>query len=403
MTLLRRATRSALVQATLRSKSLQVRRAVEREVSSPCQLSDLQESLITGKHISRLLSTSPQPKPVKDVQSVQNDPDHDTSEEEKRGAIGGFMRGLVGGNEVAAEDMYVAQAKKEGREVPPPPSRESRLVAVKRRRRREEEEGSTEEEQSIRDRIFSRFAGSSFMKGAFEAKEKISESIEESDNPIINFFRNIYDRLFAENEMGQVLGEIRRDDPAFNISDFVHHVHKDLIPTILKAYLEGNRKVLKKSCTEDAYRMLNASLRERQTGGIVMDTNILDIDDVELTAARFLEDSPVLIVSFTTQQINCVRNTEGVILEGAEDDIRAVYYIWAFIREPELEDAEWNDDDLSENEEETAEAKEEQKNSKASESTNSSSESENTEKSEKDKLPPWKMMEMVIRGAHSTI
>eukprot|EP00172_Hildenbrandia_rubra_P001638 Plantae.Rhodophyta-Hildenbrandia_rubra.ctg22095.p1 GENE.Plantae.Rhodophyta-Hildenbrandia_rubra.ctg22095~~Plantae.Rhodophyta-Hildenbrandia_rubra.ctg22095.p1 ORF type:complete len:412 (-),score=84.96 Plantae.Rhodophyta-Hildenbrandia_rubra.ctg22095:1587-2798(-) len=349
-------------------------------------------------------ATSPQPNPSKDLQEKKDDEDQDSAEAERRGAIGGFMRGLVGGNEVAAEDMYTAEAKKQGREIPEPQmSRESRLVAVKRRRRREEDnEERKDAEQTIRDRLFSRFAGSAFMKGAFEAKEKISESIEESDNPVINFFRNIYDKLFAENEMGQVIREIRQEDAEFNISDFVQNVQKELIPKILRAYLEGNRTSLKKICTEDAYRMLNASIRERQTGGIVMDTNILDIDDVELTAARFLEDSPVLIVSFSTQQINCLRNTEGVVIEGAEDDIRAVYYIWAFIREPELEEgSSWANED----EEQQSDSEKSETDSEASSSStsNSENEAETAEKSGEAKLPPWKMMEMVIRGAHSTI
>lgn len=320
-----------------------------------------------------------------------DDGKNENREGEKPGAIGGFMRGLIGGQHVAVEDAFIAEAKEQGVELPPPPPRRrADLVPVKRRKRREEE---GESEQTIRDRIFGRFAGSAFMQGAFDAKERIAERIDESDNPILNMFRNFYDRFFAENEMAMVVREIREEDPSFRISEFLRHVETELVPNILGAYLSADRKTLEAGCTEEAYAMLNASIRERDTEGIVMDTNILDVSDVELTAGRVLEDSPVLIVTFNTQQINCLRDKGGNIVEGREDDIRAVYYAWAFVREAEFEDVaptgggmDAGADPKGGREEPDKEGMEDA--GKSDEST---------------KLRPWRLMEMVIRGAHSTV
>lgn len=314
------------------------------------------------------------------------------NDQQKPGAIGGFMRGLMGGQAVAVEDAFIAQAKEQGVELPPPPPpRKVDLVPVKKRKRREEEGDSTE---SIRDRIFGRFAGSAFMQGVFTAKERIAERIDESDNPIINMFRNVYDRLFAENEMGMVVREIREEDPTFRISEFLREVELDLVPQILGAYLAGDRENLKGRCTDEAFSMLNASIRERETEGIVMDTNILDVSDIELTAGRVLEDSPVLIVSFNTQQINCLRDKGGNIVEGREDDIRAVYYAWALVREAEYESVEPTgggrdasaDSDFGEKKEPAEDPK-----------------TDARDNSGQNNVRPWKLMEMVIRGAHSTI
>lgn len=300
--------------------------------------------------------------------------------EQKPGAIGGFMRGLIGGQAVAAEDAFMAEAKRKGVKVPPPlPQRRVDLVVVKRRKRREDDEDA----ESIRDRIFGRFAGSAFMQGAFNAKERIREQIDESNNPVINMFRNIYDRFFAENEMAMVVREIREEEPYFRISEFLQQVEHKFIPNLLGAYLCSDRDLLKAGCTDDAYAMLNASIRERDAEGIVMDTNILDIGDVELTAGRLLEDSPVLIVSFNTQQINCLRDRAGNVLEGQEDDIRAVYYAWAFVKEAEYEDSSPMGGGVGPDEK-----------------------SEGTvdgDKKDGESDRNWKLMEMVIRGAHSTI
>ncbi|CAN8065112.1 unnamed protein product [Agarophyton chilense] len=300
--------------------------------------------------------------------------------EEKPGAIGGFMRGLIGGQTVAVEDAFIAEAKKQGIKIPPPPpQRRADLVPIKRKKRREE----TEEEETIRDRIFGRFTGSAFMRGAFEAKERIQERIDESDNPLINMFRNIYDRFFAENEMAMVVREIRDEDPFFRISEFLEQVETLFVPKILGAYLRGDRSSLRESCTDEAFEMLNASIRERDAEGILMDTNILDVGDVELTAGKLLEDSPVLIVTFNTQQINCLRDRAGNVVEGKEDDIRAVYYAWAFVKEAEYEDFGPMGGGVGADEKKSRDA-------------------EHT-RDEKEDDRPWKLKEMVIRAAHSTI
>lgn len=314
------------------------------------------------------------------VKSAPKEGSTDEIDENPTG-VGGFMRGLIGGQAVAAEDSFAAQAKEQGVEIPvTPPPRRSELVPTKKRKRSEEREESS---QTIRDRIFGRFAGSAFMQGAFDAKERIAERIDESDNPVVNIFRNLYDRIFSENEMAMVIREIREEDPSFRISEFLVEVETDLVPKVLGAYLAGEKATLEAACTEEAYAMLNASIRERDTEGVVMDTNILDIGEVELTAGRVLEDAPVLIVTFNTQQINCLRDRGGNIVEGREDDIRAVYYAWAFVREPEYEDDEPTGGTNAEDKDGT----------------------EGNEETEgNDKQPrPWKLMEMVIRGAHSTI
>jgi predicted lipid-binding transport protein (Tim44 family) len=331
-----------------------------------------------------------------------------TPDEDDPGAIGGFMRGLIGGRDVAAEDAFVAEAKEQGIDLPPPPPphRRADLVPVKRRKRRED---SDESEESIRDRLFSRFGGSAFMKNAFEAKDRIADRIDESDNPLVNVFRNLYDRFFAENEMAMVVREIREDDPSFTVSQFLHDAETAIIPEILGAYLAGDRSKLEGLCTEDAARMLRASMREREAEGLVIDSSILAINDVELSAGRLLEDAPVLIVTFSAQQINCIRSISGDIIEGAIDDIRSVYYVWAFVRETYLEENVPTGGGMADDAKGSAKGEDEF--DANSGDTRGSDANHDHAASERKGIPaegqnqplPWKMMEMVIRGAHSTI
>ena len=46
-----------------------------------------------------------------------------------------------------------------------------------------------------------------------------------------------------------------------------------------------------------------------------------------------MEQGPVLIVSFTAQQIIYVTNSEGKIVEGDKDRIKRVHHVWALCRD----------------------------------------------------------------------
>jgi len=322
---------------------------------------------------------------------------------DRRPGWAGFFRGLFGGTQAAIEDTLAAEARRRGQLNDAEPvrasvqrahrsrsaatshatstasaaNREAGTALVPQGRVRSHDDdaqgdaSTTTGYASVLNRIFSRFAGSPFMRSVLEAKERVSERLDESDHPVVNVFRTIHDRFFAENEMAQVIGVIRTLDPKFTISRFLVDIESRLIPTVLGAYLAGDLETLQEHCTEEAFAMMAASIHERRLSGIVMDTRILDLDHVELVTGRFLDEEPVLIVQFTTQQIHCLRDLHGEVIEGAPDNIRAVYYVWAlcpaFAGEPAASAAA----------------------AAAAEDTTF--------------IPTWRLMEMVVRGAHATI
>ena len=71
--------------------------------------------------------------------------------------------------------------------------------------------------------------------------------------------------------------------------------------------------------------MISFTLRQ----GIVTDSTILDVSDVELVDLKFVEGSPVVVVQFTCQQINCARDKFGNVVDGGPQDVQRVYYYWA--------------------------------------------------------------------------
>lgn len=59
----------------------------------------------------------------------------------------------------------------------------------------------------------------------------------------------------------------------------------------------------------------------------------MDIDNVDLVMGKVMEQGPVLIISFTSQQVMVVRDVQGNIVEGDPDKIMRVNYVWVLCRD----------------------------------------------------------------------
>ena len=92
-------------------------------------------------------------------------------------------------------------------------------------------------------------------------------------------------------------------------------MRRTLAPLVIKGHLEGNTKSLKPWLTEGVFSRLSAEIRARKADGIVFDTNILEIDE-NTVLLRFLETGEAaILVIYMVQQINCIRNTAGEVVE----------------------------------------------------------------------------------------
>ena len=49
-----------------------------------------------------------------------------------------------------------------------------------------------------------------------------------------------------------------------------------------------------------------------------------DIDSLDLITGKMMEQGPVLVISFNSQQVMCVKDKLGNVMEGSEDKVRLV-------------------------------------------------------------------------------
>lgn len=181
---------------------------------------------------------------------------------------------------------------------------------------------------------------SPIMQGIFRARR----NYEESDNIFVSYSRAFTDRisdtfgsLFEESDQAQAIRAFQSIDPTFNMDKFMTDARKYIIPELMEAYLKGDVDTLKLWCSEATYNVLTAVIQAQMQQGLISDCKIQDLRDIELVAAKILEnDVPVLVLSFRTQEIIVFRNAKSKeIVYGKEDHIEQVTYACVLTKEPE--------------------------------------------------------------------
>lgn len=177
------------------------------------------------------------------------------------------------------------------------------------------------------------FGENEFVQKMFRKKKEI----EDSDHPAVETGRewmwqltNLGNTVFPETETAEALKELRKQTPEFDMEKFLQKMEATYIPRVLDAFLCGKMDVVKSTCRGQALMTLTMVIEERVNDRLTVDPRILDLRNVNFFGAKLFDETPKMILTFQTQQINCVRDKFGTIVAGAEDDIQMVHYatIW---------------------------------------------------------------------------
>lgn len=174
------------------------------------------------------------------------------------------------------------------------------------------------------------------IKESMEDKiEDIREAIETSQHPLVWRAVELQDKMFGETETGFALGEIKKVDPSFQVTTFLQEMEEYMIPTVVGAFLRADQLILSSvmEAESDASRVVTATIQERIARNVYWDTRILDIKRIEFEGAALVNDTPLIMLTFSCQQIHCIKDKTGKIVDGSESDIRNVFYQWVVRRD----------------------------------------------------------------------
>lgn len=185
----------------------------------------------------------------------------------------------------------------------------------------------------ITDTVSETDVGKVAQKIGQNVKEKIEDAREfwaTSQNPLVYSVSGMIDSITGETEEGMAINEIRKLDPGFITEEWTEAVSKTLAPKILSAHLRGDTAALRPWLGEAVYNKLAADIRLRKSDGTIFDPNILDIEEKNVIIRLLEGTGPIILVVYMVQQINCIRNKKGEVIEGGESDVRAKFYSMAF-------------------------------------------------------------------------
>ena len=74
-------------------------------------------------------------------------------------------------------------------------------------------------------------------------------------------------------------------------------------------------------CYEAPFNLLATPIRNAKTMGLEISSRVLDIDSLDLAMGKMMEQGPVLVITFNSQQILCVKDRDGKVVEGSEDKV----------------------------------------------------------------------------------
>ncbi|RZF39132.1 hypothetical protein LSTR_LSTR005760 [Laodelphax striatellus] len=163
---------------------------------------------------------------------------------------------------------------------------------------------------------------------------------DESENPMIRASRLVTEKvtdimggLFQKTELSETLTEICKIDPNFDRNEFLKQCEIDIIPNILEAIVRGDLEILKDWCHEGPYNILSIPLKQAKEQGLVFASKVLDIDNIDLVMGKVMDQGPVLVISFTSQQILCLKDRQGKVVDGSLDTVYLVNYVWVLCRD----------------------------------------------------------------------
>ncbi|KAK3878972.1 hypothetical protein Pcinc_016416 [Petrolisthes cinctipes] len=180
--------------------------------------------------------------------------------------------------------------------------------------------------------------------------------LDESDNPMVRASMLVKDKVtelfggvFQRTELSEALTEIVKMDPTFDKERFLLECEYDVIPNVLEAMIRPDLEVLRDWCYERAFSILATPVKQAYQMGFTFDSKVLDVDNVDLIMGKVMDEGPVLAVSFQSQQIMCLRNSKGEVVEGDPSKVLRVQYVWVLCRDQtELDSrAAWRILDLS--------------------------------------------------------
>ncbi|NDR57545.1 Tim44/TimA family putative adaptor protein [Aliiruegeria sabulilitoris] len=140
----------------------------------------------------------------------------------------------------------------------------------------------------------------------------------------------------------EALAQMKRAEPSFNVGEFLHGA-RGAYEMILMAFEHGDIEQVSRFLSPDVHDAFNQVLEDRASQGLTIKANFIGVRELSLLSAEFDQttDTGEITVRFVGELTSVVRNAEGDVLEGSENEIKRQRDVWTFARRMGAGDPNW--------------------------------------------------------------
>ncbi|MCB9958665.1 MAG: Tim44/TimA family putative adaptor protein [Rhodospirillaceae bacterium] len=136
------------------------------------------------------------------------------------------------------------------------------------------------------------------------------------------------------------LTQIQIADPNFDPGAFLSGA-RAAFGMIVEAYAQGDTATLRPLLGDELYDEFSDAIRQRMNLHQTLETRIESFRDAEIVGARLEGRTAIVSVRFTTEQVVCLRDGTGEVIDGSPDERIDVTDIWTFSRNTRASDPTW--------------------------------------------------------------
>ena len=157
------------------------------------------------------------------------------------------------------------------------------------------------------------------IRDEFEANEKINGA-----DVVTNASANVLEQI-----------------PDFDKADFLSRAAK-AFEMVLTAFAAQDRSTLEMLVTPKLYQKFCDIIAEREAENITAETDLIRIEELTIKDAKISAKGVAkIVVEFITDQINVLKNSEGVVIEGDENFVQKITDVWTFERDLHQKSPVW--------------------------------------------------------------
>ena len=171
-------------------------------------------------------------------------------------------------------------------------------------------------------------------------KTKSNENVVELSDQTPNEADLNSEEINPSDPVAAGLAEIRAADPSFEPMTFVSGATA-AFEIVVQAFAEGDKDSLRGLLNNEVLENFSLEIDKREKAGETLETTVIGIKKENIIEARVNGETAFITVEILSEQVNVVRDSDGQIIDGDENQITTVTDIWTFARNTRARDPNW--------------------------------------------------------------